>query len=432
MTTPGLSAVVTGIGVVTSMGGSAIELFDSLCRGESGLSRPPDDLLSALTLSSAGLAPDIPPASVLRPTEARCTDRFILMGMVAADRALEDAGVRVGSDCAPERTAVVVSNSSGGLVTFEQQAIRCAERGRAGVSPYLLPGELPNMATARIAIRHGIRGHSSTISTACAGGAQAVAEGLRLIREGRADVVVCGGTEAPFSSTMVSAFHNARALAAPTEEPGTASRPFDRQRTGFVLSEGAAVLVLERPEHAAARGARAYCELVGWGVTTDAHHATAPRPDGSGAEEAMRLALGDAGLQPGDVGYVNAHATGTQVGDAAEAQALGRFFGADLPPVSSTKGATGHLLSAAGALEAAVSALAVNQGRLPPTRNLDEPDPECALNHVVGTALSRPEPVAVTNSFAFGGHNVSLVLAPTSGGVPRRDTSAYSNGPDGS
>lgn len=422
MSEPGTPAVVTGVGTVSCLGEDAAGLFDALCEGRSGVTRPPEDMLAALRLDAAGLAPPISPTSVLRPAEARLADRFVLMGIAAADQALADAGITVGEDSDPERTAVVIANSSGGLMTFEQQALRCAERGRAGVSPYLLPGELPNMATARVAIRHGIRGHSSTISTACSGGAQAVAEGLRLIRENRADVVVCGGSEAPFSSTMVSAFHNARALAASVEDPTAASRPFDTDRTGFVLSEGAAVLVLESPEHARSRGVGGYCDIMGWSVTTDAYHATAPRPDGAGAEVAMRRALDDAGLDPSSVDYVNAHATATKAGDVAEANVLRRVFGERRPRVSSTKGATGHLLAAAGALEAVICALAVDQGRLPPTLNLDRPDPDCGLNHVVGGAEIRRDPVAVSNSFAFGGHNVSLVFGPTENRRPRSET----------
>ncbi len=273
---------------------------------------------------------------------------------------------------------------------------------------------LSNMATARIAIKHGIRGFSTAIVTACAAGAQAVAEGLRLIRSGDADVVVCGGTESSLHPTIAAAFTNARALASGWDDPTQASRPFDSRRNGFVLGEGSAVLILESPEHAAARGAAGYAELTGWGASTDAHHPTMPRPDGAGAADAMRSALANAGLTPADIGYVNAHGTGTKLGDVAETAALRSVFGGHTPAVSSTKGATGHLLGAAGALEAAVTALAVARGTLPPTVNLTEPDPACDLDHVRGAARTGPLTAALSNAFAFGGHNLSLVFEPAS------------------
>ncbi|CAL9608218.1 3-oxoacyl-[acyl-carrier-protein] synthase 2 [Nocardiopsis dassonvillei] len=412
--TPGVT--ITGIGIVTAMGNDPRAFHAALCESRSGLCGPDPDRPATRGLAAVGLVPPIRATDVLTPTEARLTDKFVLMGVIASDAALADAGVVVGRDCAPERTAVVVSNSSGGLETFEKEVLRLSERERRAASPYLLPGVLPNMATARVAIRHGIRGFSSTISTACSGGAQAVAEGVRVIREGRADIVVCGGSEVPFSSTMVSSFGSARALAAAGGDPAGASRPFDTRRTGFVLSEGAAVLVLERTEHARARGARGYADIRGWGMTTDAYHATGPRPDGSGAAAALLQSLADAGTPPEDVDYVNAHATGTKNGDLAEAAALRSAFGPHAPAVSSTKGATGHLLSAAGALEAAVCALSVDASLMPPTANLDEPGPGCELDHVMGAPRKRDGMVAVSTSFAFGGHNVSLVLGPSSAG----------------
>ncbi|WP_344447338.1 beta-ketoacyl-[acyl-carrier-protein] synthase family protein, partial [Kitasatospora nipponensis] len=260
----------------------------------------------------------------------------------------------------------MLATGGGGLETFEAQSHRRLERGRPGVSPYLLPGMLSNMAAARIAIKYGIRGYSSAPVTACAAGAQAVAEALRLIRAGEADVVVCGGSESSLHPTIAAAFTNSRALADGWDDPADASRPFDARRNGFVLGEGSAVLVVERAEHAAARGAGGYADLLGWGASTDAYHPTMPRPDGEGAADAMRAALRSAGLAPTEVAYVNAHGTGTKLGDTAEAAALRSVFGDDGPAVSSTKGATGHLLGAAGAVEAAVCALAVAGGVLPP------------------------------------------------------------------
>ncbi|BAJ32493.1 MULTISPECIES: beta-ketoacyl-[acyl-carrier-protein] synthase family protein [Kitasatospora] len=406
-------SVVTGIGLVTSLGRKPGEVFEALASGLSGITAVPADHVAHGWLPAAGIAPHVDGREVLPPTETRCVDRFALLAMAAADDALADAGLLVGRDVDARRTAVVIGTGGGGLETYEQQATRRQERGRPGVSPYMLPGMLSNMATARIAIKHGIRGFSTAIVTACAAGAQAVAEGLRLIRAGDADVVVCGGTDASLHPTIVSAFTNARALAQGWDDPAQASRPFDTRRNGFVLGDGSAVLILESPEHAAARGAAGYAELIGWGSSTDAHHPTMPRPDGTGAADAMRTALANAGLEPSAIGYVNAHGTGTKLGDAAESAALNAVFGAHRPAVSSTKGATGHLLGAAGAVEAAVTALAVARGLLPPTLNLDEPDPACDLDHVRGAARPVRVRAALSNAFAFGGHNTSLVFGPT-------------------
>ncbi len=406
-------AVVTGMGLVTPLGRRPAEVFDALTAGRSGIVAVPEGHSAHGWLPAAGIAPHIEGREVLPPTETRCVDRFVLLALAAADDALADAGLVVGRDVDARRTAVVLATGGGGLETFEQQSHRRLERGRTGVSPYLLPGMLSNMATARVAIKHGIRGYSSAIVTACAAGAQAVAEGLRLIRAGDADVVVCGGTESSLHPTIAAAFTNARALAQGWDDPAQASRPFDARRNGFVLGEGSGVLVLESAEHADARGAAGYAELIGWGSTTDAHHPTMPRPDGEGAADAMRTALASAGLDPSDIGYVNAHGTGTKIGDVAESAALRAVFGADGPAVSSTKGATGHLLGAAGAVEAAVTALTVARGLLPPTLNLAEPDPACALDHVRGTARPVELRAALSNAFAFGGHNTSLIFGPT-------------------
>ncbi len=402
------SATITGIGLVTPLGLDLDGFFDSLCAGRSGIRRPPDEHPVAGILESAGIAPVIDPTSVLPPTEARCVDPFITMGIAAADAALADAGLVVGRDVDPLRAATVVANSTGGVSTFERQVVARHERGRTAVSPMLLPGMLPNMATARIAIKYGVRGFSSTISTACASSAYAVAEALRLIRDGLADVVICGGADAPLLPTIATAFVNARALAGGWADPTEASRPFDKRRNGFVLGEGAGVLVVERREHADARGVAGYADVVGWGVATDAHHPTMPRPDGEGAADAMRLALADAGIGGTEVGYINAHGTSTKLGDIAEAKAITTVFGAAGPAVSSTKGVTGHLLAAAGVVEVAASALALGRGLLPPTHNLEEPEGD--LDHVRKTAREVRVDVAMSNSFAFGGHNVSLLL----------------------
>ncbi|BFV55174.1 beta-ketoacyl-ACP synthase II [Kitasatospora sp. CMC57] len=411
---PVTGAVVTGLGLFTPLGRKVPEVFEALTAGRTGIGPVPEGHPAFGWLRAAGIAPAIDGREVLPPTGTRCVDRFVLLALAAADDALADAGIVVGRDVAPDRIAVVLGTGGAGLETFEQQSHRRLERGRPAVSPYLLPGMLANMAAARIAIKHGVRGYSSAPVTACAAGAQAVAEALRLIRAGEADVVVCGGSESSLHPTIAAAFTNAHALAQGWEDPGRASRPFDARRNGFVLGEGSAALVVERAEHADARGAAGYADLVGWGGSTDAHHPTMPRPDGAGAADAMRLALRSAGLTPGDIDYVNAHGTGTKLGDLAEVAALHTVFGTGQPAVSSTKGATGHLLGAAGAVEAVVSVLAVAWGELPPTVNLDDPDPACDLDHVRSTARTGRVRAALSNSFAFGGHNLSLIFGPPS------------------
>ena len=412
------SATITGIGLFTSLGRRPGEVFGALCDGRSGLRRPISRPTGGeagpggeadLDVEVAGFAPPIEPTEVLPARDCQSVDRFVTMALAAAVDALADAALVVARDVDPLRVAVVLSSAGGGMTTYEAQALARRQRGRVAVSPYLLPGMMSNMAAARIAIRFGVRGFTSTISTACAGGGQAVGEALRLIRGGDADVVLCGGAEAPLTPTTVAGFANAGLLAHGWADPAAASRPFDRGRNGIVLAEGAAILVVERTDHARARGAAGYADVLGWGATTDAHHSAAPRPDGRWAKQCMRQALADAGVAAPDVDYVNAHATATKLGDRAEAHAVADVFGSGPPLVSSTKAVTGHLLGAAGAVEAAATAMSVAEGVVPPTHNLSDPDPACELNHVF-VAKAQPVRVAITNSFGFGGHNVSVVL----------------------
>jgi 3-oxoacyl-[acyl-carrier-protein] synthase II len=268
------------------------------------------------------------------------------------------------------------------------------------------------MPAARVAIRHAIRGPVSSVGTACASGAQAIADGVRLIRSGEADVVVCGASEAPLFPTFAETFANARALARGWDDPAESSRPFDLRRNGFVLSEGAALLVLESTEHATARGARGYVDVAGYGVNSDAHHPTAPRPDGEGAAACMRLAMGK--VRPEQIGYVNAHGTSTKLGDVAESVAIGKAFGEHRPAVSSTKALTGHMLGTSGVVEAIAAAGAITSGLLPPTYHLDDPDPACPLDHIRKEPRETRLEYALSNSFGFGGQNVSLLLGTAS------------------
>jgi 3-oxoacyl-[acyl-carrier-protein] synthase II len=410
---------ITGIGLVTPLGTGVPEVFDALCTGRSGLRRPPEAHPVFGCAEVAGIAPDIDPTTVMPPTEVTAVDRYVVMALRAAENAVNDAGLVIGRDVDPYRVAVVVSGV-GGFGAFESQVVNRTRRGRPGVSPFMLAGVLPNMAAARIAIRYGIQGYSSAVGTACAAGAQSVAEAVRLLRAGDADVVVCGCAEAPLVPTMADTFSNARALARGwAGDPTAASRPFDRRRNGMVLGEGAGVLVLERARHADGRGVAGYADVVGWGATTDAHHPTTPRPDGAVAANAVRRAMADAGIAPDEVGYLNAHGTGTKLGDLAEARAIQDVFGKGCPPISSFKALTGHLLGASGAVEAALTAVALARGVLPPTWNLDDPDPACDLDHIRKTPRTNPLEYAISNSFGFGGHNISLVLGRASSRLQR-------------
>ncbi|KWV32065.1 beta-ketoacyl-[acyl-carrier-protein] synthase family protein [Micromonospora rifamycinica] len=413
-----MTVMITGMGLFSPVGRGVDATFAALTTGRSGLSRPPEGHPAAASLEVAGVLPPIDARTVATGPETRVLDRVVLFALLTAADALADAGIEVGRDVDPGRIGVIVGGV-GGMATLESQVIARVARGRSAVSPYLLTGILPNMASARIAIAHGIRGYSSAVGTACASGAQAVADAARLIRAGEADVVLCGASEAPLFPTFADTFGNARALARGWADPAEASRPFDRRRNGFVLAEGAALLVLERAEHAAARGARTYAEVAGYGSTTDAHHPTIPRPDGEGAADCMRAALASGNVAPAEVGYVNAHGTGTKLGDIAESAALGKVFGVGGVPVSSTKALTGHLLGASGVVEAAACALALRAGLLPPTYHLDDPDPDCPADHVRETPRDTRTDLALTNSFGFGGQNVSLLLRRTTGADAR-------------
>ncbi|MEO7260803.1 MAG: beta-ketoacyl-[acyl-carrier-protein] synthase family protein [Jatrophihabitantaceae bacterium] len=410
--------MITGMGMLTPVGHGIAEVFAAVCAGRSGLSRPPAGHPVAGSIEVAGFVADIDPATVGSGPELKTLDRTIVLALLTARQALTDANLVVGRDVEAGRIAVILGGV-GGMATLESQVLARAERGRVAISPYLLTGILPNMPSGRIAIEHGIRGYSSAVGTACASGAQSIADGIRLIRSGEADVVLCGASEAPLFPTFAEAFGNARALARDWSDPCQASRPFDRRRNGFVLSEGAALLVLERAEHAIARGARGYADILGYGATTDAYHPAAPRPDGAGAAACMRSALADAGVAAEEVGYINAHGTSTKLGDVAEATAITSAFADHRPAVSSTKSLTGHMLGTSGVVEAAISALAVSSGVLPATYNLTDPDPNCALDHICSEPRLAQVRYALSNSFGFGGQNVSLLFGRSA--APRTD-----------
>jgi 3-oxoacyl-[acyl-carrier-protein] synthase II len=399
---------VTGLGVKTPAGCDLDSFWQTLLAGRSTAAPISRWDASAWPVGFACEVKGFDPAAYFGPKEARRVDRVAQLGFGAAVDALGDAG-EPGAD--PARCAVVVGTGIGGLETQEDQEHVLFERGPTRVTPFLVPMMMPNATPAIIAMELGWTGPNLCIATACAAGTNAVGEAARLIRDGSSDVVLAGGTEAVITPIAMAAFARMGALSGRHDDPEGASRPFDVDRDGFVMGEGAAFLVLERWDRALARGARIYGEVLGYGRNADAYHITAPSPGGSGATACMQLALEDAGLAPEAVGSVNAHGTSTPLNDASEAEALVKVFGESPPPVTSTKGVTGHLIGAAGAVEAAASMLSIRDGLVPPTANHERADPEMVIDIVTGEARSVRGPV-LSNSFGFGGHNGTLVFGP--------------------
>lgn len=403
--------VVTGIGIVSPLGNDPDRVWQALMQGESGTA--PVRRIDAHDLPSriAGEVRDFDPARYLPAKEARRTDRFIQFAVAATKEALRAADLEITEGIA-ERTAVLIGSALGGVETFEAGVETLRDRGASKVSPFLIPMFLADMAGGYVAIETGAKGPNFATLSACASGANAIGEGMRMVREGRADIVIAGGTEAPLTRTVVAGFAALQALSRRNDEPQTASRPFDKTRDGFVIAEGAAVLVLEAEEVARERGAPILAEVLGYGTTADAYHIVQPCADGAGAVVAMLRALEDAGLSTADIDYVNAHGTSTPLNDTAETAALKRVFGdaRHVPPVSSTKALTGHLLGAAGALEAAICVLALQRQIIPPTWHLRVPDPECDLDYVPNEPRPARLRYVMTNAFGFGGHNAVLVL----------------------
>ncbi len=383
---------VTGIGVVAPCGIGTDAFWDGL------QVQPP---------AGERVVTDWDPSPWQGPKEARRTDRFAQFALATAAMALEDAGAPDGSVADPDRSGVVIATGVGGINTLVDQVVVHHEKGAKRVSPFLVPMMMANAAAASVSMRWGWRGPCETTVTACAASTHALGYALHLIRAGVCDVMIAGGSEAAINDVAIAGFANMTALSS----SGT-SRPFSADRDGFVMAEGAAVLVLEELEAARARGARIYAELAGTASTADAHHITAPEPSGAGAVRCMELAIADAGLTPGDIGHINAHGTSTPLNDAAEAAAINKVFGAPGPPVTSTKGVTGHALGAAGALEAAATVLAIDRCLIPPTVGTEAVDPEIDLDVVLGSARPWEPAPALSNSFGFGGHNGCLVFSP--------------------
>ena len=401
--------VVTGMGVKAPGGLTVDELWASLLAPRPAAA--PVTLFDASDLS-VGIACEVAgfdPTDYVGPKEVRRTDRVSLLGLGASADALAAATAAAPLDVDPVRCGVVAGSGIGGIRTLEDQIVTYAEKGPGKVGPFLVPMMMTNATAALIGIRNGFTGPNTAVSTACATGANAIGEGARLIRDGMADVVVCGGTEACITPVTMAAFARMGALSR-DDDPAAASRPFDDGRDGFVMGEGAAFVVLERHDAAVARGADLVGEVVGYGMTCDAHHITAPVEDGSGAVAAIEMALEDAGLAPSAIGHVNAHGTSTPHNDSAEAAAIAKVFGPGAVPVTSGKGVTGHLIGAAGAVEAVAALRAADAGLVPPTANHAHTD--LPVDVVAGEPRTIERAPAVSTSFAFGGHNVALVLAP--------------------
>ncbi|MFB8206349.1 beta-ketoacyl-[acyl-carrier-protein] synthase family protein [Streptomyces sp. NPDC056010] len=403
----GEAVAVTGLGLLTPAGCDPETIWKALCEGQSTAARNPE--FEGLAVDISCTVPDFDPLIELGGRLTRRLDRFAHLGLAAARRAVTDAGLEV-ADCPAERVGVVLGVGSNSLRTYVAEFTRLGQGRPSEVSPLALPRSVPNMVAGEIALDIGAKGPNFTVSSACASGSTALGVARGMLLGGLCDVVLAGGSES-FSRMTAVCFSQMKALSGRTERPSLASRPFDRDRDGFVLGEGAAVLVLERLDHARARGARTRALLCGYGASADAYHPTAPHPEGAGAEQAVRQALADAGCAPGDVGHVNAHGTSTLLGDAAEAVMLRRVFPGGVPPVTATKSVIGHSMGAAGAIEAAVAVLALERQEVPPTANLAEQDPGRELDIVTGAPRRVGFSHVLSPSMAFGGQNAALVFS---------------------
>ncbi|MCL5256970.1 MAG: beta-ketoacyl-ACP synthase II [Chloroflexi bacterium] len=407
----GKRVVITGMGALTPVGNDVESSWSNLIAGKSGIGPITRFDSAGFDARIAGEVKDFDPAQFINFKEAKRMDRFVHFALTATFQAMADAGFKVTPENA-DNVGVLIGSGIGGIGTLTEQMVVLQQRGPSRISPFLVPMMIIDMASGQVSISIGAKGPNLGVVSACATGADALAMAAGIIRRGEADVMIAGGTEAPVVPISLAGFASMRALSTRNDEPEKASRPFDAGRDGFVIGEGAAVFVMESLEHALGRGAHIYAELAGHGGTGDAYHITAPAAGGEGGARAMALAIERAGLHPEDIDYVNAHGTSTPLNDKSETAAIKSVFGqhAYSVPVSSTKSMTGHLLGAAGAVEAMVTVLAINRGVIPPTINYETPDPECDLDYVPNEARQKDVRVAVSNVFGFGGHNVVLVF----------------------
>jgi 3-oxoacyl-[acyl-carrier-protein] synthase II len=411
--------VITGLGAVTPLAIDLATSWEKLIKGVSGIRRIESLDVSAYDCQIGGEVKNFEPKNYFKnPKEVRRTDRFAQLAFAAAKMAMEDAGIDPYGQENRDRFGAIVSSGIGGLETLETQHNVLLSKGPSRVSAFTIPMLISNMASGLISMEFGLRGPNLCIVTACATSNNAIGESWRMIKFGDADIFLAGGSEASMSSIGLAGFSAMKALSTRNDEPERASRPFDRDRDGFVMSEGAGIAVVEELEHAKARGAKIYCELAGYGLTADAYHMTAPEPHGDGAARAMKVALEHAGISPNEVDYINAHATSTGLGDICETRAIKTVFGEHVRnglAISSTKSMTGHLLGGAGAVEMAFCALAMRDSIIPPTINLENPDPECDLDYTANVAKEKKIGVVLNNSFGFGGHNATLVAKEFTG-----------------
>ena len=404
--------VVTGMSVITALGSEVSEFWERLCAGKSGVGRLERFDCSDFKVNFGGEVKDFRPEDHFDSKEAKRLDRFSQFALASAQKAIQQSGIDFPTEPDPYRCGVIIGSGIGGLNEIEEQHAKLFDRGPSRVSPFMIPKLMVNAATGNISVQFGLKGPSSAVATACASASNAIGDAFRLIQHNVADVLVAGGSEAAITPMGLSGFARMGALSTRNDSPETASRPFDRDRDGFVLSEGAGVVVLEEYEHAKKRGAPILGEVLGYGVSSDGSHMTAPDPEGAGAGMSMRLALKDAKLGVGDIGYINAHGTSTPLGDKAETNAVKRVFEAESKRVcvSSTKSQLGHLLGASGGVEFVVSLLTLIHQLVPPTINLETPDPDCDLDYVPNKARELRLSRVMSNSFGFGGHNACLIV----------------------
>jgi 3-oxoacyl-[acyl-carrier-protein] synthase II len=402
--------VVTGMGALTPVGLDVASTWEAIVHGRSGIAPIQRFETDDLDVRIGGEVKDFDPTHYLDRKEARRMDRFLQLGLVAAQEAMRDARLRIGPDLA-EQVGVLVGSGIGGISTIVDAAITLHTRGPDRVGPFVVPMMLSDMLAGMIAIQTGAKGPNFAVASACATAGHAIGEATEMIRRGDAEIMIAGGAEAPVTRIGLAAFDSMRALSRRNHEPERASRPFDAERDGFVLAEAAGILMLENLEHATRRDAHIYAEITGYGATADAYHITAPSEGGEGAARAMRAALRRAGLQPADIGYINAHGTSTPHNDRTESQAIRTVFGDQAPPVSSTKSMTGHLIGASGAVEAIICIKTILEGCLPPTINYEHPDPDCDLDYVPNVARPKRINAALSNSLGFGGHNTTLIVS---------------------
>ena len=403
--------VITGMGIISPLGTGKDEYWKSLIQGKSGISRITRFDVTDYPTKIAGEVHDFDPNDYMDKKEARRMDRFTQFAVAAASLSLEDSGLDLDREDL-DRVGVILGTGIGGTETFEEQHRVLLEKGPNRVSPFFVPMMIGNMGAGQISIQFGLCGPNLTIVNACASSANAVGEAFKLLQRGGADIVLSGGAEAAITPMSTAGFCSMKAMSTNNDVPEKASRPFDAQRDGFVMGEGGGVLILETLEHAQARDAHIYAEVVGYGCTDDAYHITAPVPEGVGARKAMEGALKDAGLQPHEVDYINAHGTSTPANDKGETQAIKHLFGehAYSLAISSTKSMTGHLLGASGVIEVMAAALTIEKGIIPPTINYENPDPDCDLDYVPNNSREQSVEIALSNSFGFGGHNATVAL----------------------